>query len=137
MPSEEIIKRDQRIDLWDIDRRDGQFICDRTVFTVDEWQARGDLQAAIERAAHARDANAVDSLLEQFNRLGRKTKQGVFASAADTMRYFHRDIPEFAYPAHRQVAKVDPTIGNWVPPRHDRRRAGTRIALHHAHLPQP
>ena len=114
---EEQIKNGTVFTLWDIDLENGQIICDKIDFTVDEWVERGRLCKEIEAAAHKNDVAVVEALDSKKQRLGRRHQQKSYATAAEAIEYFTGGDDSLRERAHKHVAKVDKALGNWIPSR--------------------
>ena len=103
------------VELWRIRFDDDSFICDRAVYDVAQWEKHEALWHRIDDAAHRNDVVQVESLMAQTVLLGKHAKQGVFASGDEAINYFEQGRRKLAEKAHKFVAQVDKSLGNWSP----------------------
>ena len=114
--ADEVIKRNTKFIVWDVRMEDDLFVCDRSIYSVDDWLQRNELDGLINEAAHQEDTAKVDLLVAEREQLGKRIPTQKFSDSKEAIAFFVDGNAEFAERAHKMVAKVDKTLGNWVPP---------------------
>jgi hypothetical protein len=101
---------------WKVVLVSGTFICNRTEYTVSQWEDVQKLDDAIFEAASKDDRQTVDKLDQQRASIGIPATEGRFTNVHDAIAYFANTATGISDRAHNMLARLDKMLGNWEPP---------------------